>query len=282
MFSGENQYKLILQLDIGCSNPTQQARTFRFSHPSDLSSYNQLIRLIPARPFTNLLVLVFFAEVNTLYSALHQPTFNRTLEEWWNMCSRAGEHNSAQRATGAESAGSDPYVTNDLHFFPSLLLQVLSLAIQLLPHEHNEYMNQITFGVCETLHDFSARLSSASCELAVLLGGTGIPSLNRVIQAFLRCCWLKNEGRIHESWHYLGNAIRLAQEQGLHLEHSSRGPGVCARGAGRGVRSTRPHSVSEHIQLMWYREMEKRAWILLYTWDRSVVSLCATLIWTSC
>lgn len=260
-----------MQLDIGCSNPIQQARTFRFSHPSDLTSYNNLIRLVPARPFTNLLVQVFFTEVNSLYGTLHQPTFNRTLEEWWNMCNKVGDNSASQRAAGVESAGSDPYITNDLHFFPSLLLQVLSLAIQLLPHEHDEYMNQIIFGVCETLHDFSVRLSNASCELAVLLGGTGITSLNRVIQAFLRCSWLKNEGRIHEAWHYLGNAIRIAQEQSLHLEHGSRGPGVCARGVGRGVQPTGPHSMGERFQMMWYTEMEKRVWILMYTWDRSVV-----------
>lgn len=265
-----------MQLDIGCSNPIQQARTFRFSHPSDLTSYNNLIRLVPARPFTNLLVQVFFTEVNSLYGTLHQPTFNRTLEEWWNMCNRVGDNSASQRAAGVENAGSDTYITNDLHFFPSLLLQVLSLAIQLLPHEHDEYMNQIIFGVCETLHDFSVRLSNASCELAVLLAGTGITSLNRVIQAFLRCSWLKNEGRIHEAWHYLGNAIRIAQEQSLHLEHGPRGPGVCARGVGRAVQPTGPHSMGEHFQMMWYTEMEKRIWILMYTWDRSVVSFSFT------
>jgi len=260
----------MLQLDIGRESqlhPVYSDRTFNFSNSSDLNTYNNFIRLIPARPVTKLLVQVFFTEVNFLYGTLHQSTFNRMMDEWWNTAATADTQPSGR------SGGSDPYISNDIYFFPSLLLQVLSLAIQLLPREHHEFVSQVKLGMCETLQDLSGRLSNASCELAVLLGGTCTSSLNRVVQAFLRGVWLKNEGRVHEAWHSLGTAIRSAQEQGFHLENGTReagGSGMFSRGLGGAVRSIGVGTLGGQIRTMWYREMEKKVWVNLYIWDRYV------------
>lgn len=254
-------------------------RTFHFTNPNDLHTYNNFIRLIPARPFTNLLVQVYFTEVNWIYGTLHQPTFTRMLEEWWLIATGSNktteQHNTTAQLAAGRNAGSDPYITNDIHFFPSLLLQVLSSAIQFLPREHQEYIGQIKLGICEDFKDFSTRLSNASCELATLLGGTCTSSLNRVIQAFLRAAWLKNEGRMHEAWHSLGSAVRSAQEQGFHLENGHRGSGgsgTLLPGLGGAMRPSGPNGLGEQLKMMWYKEMEKRIWCNLYAWDRYVNS----------
>lgn len=193
------------------------------------------------------------------------------LDEWWAVATGKNNNNGEH---GGRGVGSDPYISKDIHFFPSLLLQVLSSAIQLLPREHHEYISQIKLGMFETLPDFSVRLSNASCELATLLGGTGTTSMSRVVQPFLRASWLKNEGRMHESWHSLGTAIRSAQEQGFHLQNGPRaaGSGSLLRGMGGGaMRSAGPNSIGEQYRMMWYKEIEKRVWINLYLWDRYVI-----------
>ena len=254
---------------------------FQFSNPNDLNTYNNYIRIIPARPFTNLLVQVFFTEINFLYGTLHQPMFTKILDEWWTLATTStpvGDANSIYLSPlpAAKGFGNDPYLFKDIHFFPSLLLQVLSLAVQLLPREHHDFVSQIKLGMCETFHDLSVRFSNASCELASLLSGTCSLSLSRVQQPFLRATWLKNEGRMHEAWHCLGMAIRSAQEQGLHLENGSRNSSnlgsTLLRGMGNGVRLAAPSSMDEQLKMMWYRELEKRVWINLYSWDRYVFS----------
>ncbi|KAI5803553.1 hypothetical protein DFH27DRAFT_52121 [Peziza echinospora] len=234
------------KIDIGMSDklrPVYSDRTFRFANPGDLATYNAFIRLIPARPYTSLLVRVFFTEVNFIYGVLHEGTFLRMLEEWWAIAT--AEPNARRE--------SDQYITHDIHFFPALLLQVVACALQLLPKEHHEYLSQMKLGVRETFHDFSARLTAGACELVVLLGGTGTLSIARAQQAFLRATWLKNEGRMHEAWHSLGTAIRSAQEQGMHVEARQRG--------------------GQNNRELWYREIEKRVWINLYCWDRYMAML---------
>ncbi|KAF8470725.1 fungal-specific transcription factor domain-containing protein [Kalaharituber pfeilii] len=269
------------KLDICCNNqlhPVYSDRTFRFSNPTDLSIYNQFIRMIPARPFTNLLVQVFFTEINFLYGTLHQPTFNKLLDEWWLIATSPRSSSDAVSTPIlpiGRGFGNDPYLLKDIHFFPSLLLQVQALSIQLLPREHHEYVSQIKLGIGETFHELSSRFSNASCELATLLAGTCTLSLGRVQQAFLRASWLKNEGRMHESWHCLGTAIRSAQEQGLHLESGVRGragTGGLLRGVG-GMRSMVPNNMADQLKMMWHKEMEKRVWINLYAWDRFMAML---------
>lgn len=262
-------HSAVMQLDIGGDNQSFSSdRAIRFANPNDLQTYNNFIRLLPARPYTNLLVQVFFTEANFLYGTLHQQTFNKILDEWWAIATNSNR-SAFSAATGVSTSGipstkpptssNDPYILKDIHFFPALLLQVLATAVQLLPREHYDFMNQMKLGMCESFQDLSTQFSNASCELSLLLGGTCTSSLARVQQPFLRAAWLKNEGRIHEAWHSLGTAIRSAQEQGLHLGGRQR---TGERNLGLGS------SVLEEVRKLWYREMEKRVWINLYSWDR--------------
>lgn len=199
----------------------------------ELYPYTKHIRQIPPRPYTSLLVRVFFQECNWIYGSLHEQTFLKHMEEWYDQCSS----NNTLVNNGKKKILSQ---------FPALLLQVLAVALQMLPVEHYKFMAQLNLGKAN-FYNLSMTYSNTACELASLLSASS-PTLVRVQQWFLRSSWLKSEGRAVESWHALGQAIREAQEMGLHRE--------------------RPKKYAESIASVWEQEIEKRVWVNLYVWDR--------------
>lgn len=199
----------------------------------ELYPYTKHIRQIPPRPYTSLLVRVFFQECNWIYGSLHEQTFLKHMEEWYDQCAS----NNTPGNNGKKKILSQ---------FPALLLQVLAVALQMLPVEHYKFMAQLNLGK-ENFYNLSMTYSNTACELASLLSASS-PTLVRVQQWFLRSSWLKSEGRAVESWHALGQAIREAQEMGLHRE--------------------RPKKYAESIASVWEQEIEKRVWVNLYVWDR--------------
>lgn len=158
------------------------------------------------------------------------------LNEWFEICA-------------TNDCPHSPVKKKILSQFPALLLQVLAIALQMLPKEHYKFMGQLNLGK-ENFYTLGATYSSTACELAGLISASS-PTLPRVQQWFLRSSWLKSEGRAVEAWHALGQAIREAQEMGLHRELPRK-----------------PPNSSENIKSIWNREMEKRVWVNLYVWDR--------------
>ncbi|KAK9313997.1 hypothetical protein V1522DRAFT_438057 [Lipomyces starkeyi] len=69
----------------------------------------------------------------------------------------------------------------------------------------------------------------------------------------MRALWLKNCSRATESWHSLGNAIRQAQELGLHLQSE--------------VRQPADGNLGEMLARLWYDEYKRRLWVNLFIWD---------------
>ncbi|KAK9241894.1 hypothetical protein V1506DRAFT_465493 [Lipomyces tetrasporus] len=69
----------------------------------------------------------------------------------------------------------------------------------------------------------------------------------------MRALWLKNCSRATESWHSLGNAIRQAQELGLHLQSD--------------VRQPADGNLGEMLARLWYDEYKRRLWVNLFIWD---------------
>lgn len=158
------------------------------------------------------------------------------MEEWFEQCASNNSPNSASKR-------------KILSQFPALLLQVLAIALQMLPKEHHRFMAQLNLGR-ENFYNLSATYSNTACELASLLPASS-PTLVRVQQWYLRSSWLKSEGRAVEAWHALGQAIREAQEMGLHREQPGKFSGD-----------------RECVVSIWQREIEKRVWVNLYVWDR--------------
>ncbi|KAI5783025.1 fungal-specific transcription factor domain-containing protein [Pyronema domesticum] len=190
---------------------------------SETSNYTRLLSLIPPRPYTSLLIRNFFTECNWLYGSVQIRSFESLLESFYE-------------STASLSPGPQ-----QLSQFPALLLQVCAISLQMLPREHFRQISQLCLGK-DDFGMLSTRYSNAAVEMAQGLGRHK-STLPRVQTWFLRASWLKSEGRAIESWHALGQAIREAQEVGLHKATTVLGDQIRA-------------------------EEGKRVWVNLYTWDR--------------
>ncbi|GKZ39687.1 hypothetical protein AbraIFM66950_000904 [Aspergillus brasiliensis] len=123
--------------------------------------------------------------------------------------------------------------------FTALLLHVCACAILYLDVETRQ---QLESDLGENYTSLSEQYHHAAKQLSNTIG-PGKGGLTQVQQLFLGAIWYKTEALFVESWHALGSAIHEAQELGMH-------------------RSSSKAKVSE-----FEREMRRRIWCLLYTWD---------------
>ncbi|KAK5035458.1 hypothetical protein LTS07_002896 [Exophiala sideris] len=131
-----------------------------------------------------------------------------------------------------------------------MLFQVLALAVQFLPREAPAFglLSKNDLGLCHSYSD-------TGIELLGSLGGQG--SAVTVVQTHhLRSAWLKNLGRGVDAWHSIGNAIRSAQEIGLHQSKGIRH---------QGLEST--------LSRVWYDEYQRRIWMNLFIWDSLIAMI---------
>lgn len=91
----------------------------------------------------------------------------------------------------------------ELRYFPSLLFQVIALALQFLPKDGGVLAKSSSTGIAT-----SQTYSNLGDELLSRLGRPGF-ALAAVQADFLRSSWLKNCGRGIEAWHAVGHAIRF-------------------------------------------------------------------------
>ncbi|KAK9376689.1 fungal-specific transcription factor domain-containing protein [Lipomyces chichibuensis] len=147
---------------------------------------SRILRIMPPRPYVELLVKIFFSEAN-LFQMVNQVAFWDRLRQWWELPDRAGTI-----AT------------------PMLTFRLMSLAIQFAPMEHLPTLRQIG----QSLENLSKDYSQAASELAELLPDC----IDRVLEGLLRGAWLKHESRMKESWYCMATVIRMAQEIKLHIE----------------------------------------------------------------
>ncbi|OJI90851.1 hypothetical protein ASPTUDRAFT_52625 [Aspergillus tubingensis CBS 134.48] len=123
--------------------------------------------------------------------------------------------------------------------FTALLLHVCACAILYLDVETRQ---QLETDLGENCTSLSEQYHSTAKQLSNTIG-PGKGGLTQVQQLFFGAIWYKTEALFFESWHALGAAIHEAQELGMH-------------------RSSSKAKVSE-----FEREMRRRIWCLLYTWD---------------
>ncbi|KAJ5985224.1 hypothetical protein N7522_012420 [Penicillium canescens] len=195
-----------------------------------------LVSKLPPRPVLQTLVNVFFAEVNWHYAILERFYFDDLFSRWPH-----SEELEPVNYLGPEE------LSRELRYFSALLFQVVSLTLQVLPPNHLD-MAQISADALGT----SQTYSDLGDELLSVLGRPGA-TLSGVQADFLRSSWLKNVGRGTEAWHSFGNAIRQAQELGLHRQ--------------REIRQPDETNISKTLSCLWYEENKKRLWINLFVWD---------------
>lgn len=165
----------------------------------DLSTkYRSLIRQLPARPYCELLVTLFFNAVNWHYGVLDKEVFLELYETWW------------QQGYSTLMTGSPRHLPDIVQLFPALLYQVLAQALQFLPPDHDQSLEYLKMGAAQSFSDLSAEYSDCGMAIVSAIGRENA-TLVCVQQDFLRASWLKNSGRIAEAWHSLGDAIRYVR-----------------------------------------------------------------------
>ncbi|RDW88417.1 hypothetical protein BP6252_00449 [Coleophoma cylindrospora] len=164
--------------------------------------------------------------------------FQSQLENWWNCIP---EMILVGHQKGTRS--------NDDKYFPALLFQVIALSLLFLPPTAAIDLEVLQKG--ESLHALSAKYSDFGCTLMTLLG-RHFPTISSIQHDLLRSAWLKTSNLVPESWHTLSQAIRQAQEIGLHEDKKGdEGPG----------------SVADKLCQIWHDEYRKRLWLNLFMWD---------------
>lgn len=154
--------------------------------------YNQLVAELPNQVLIDELVAVFFTEANWHVQILDPVFFNDAYQEWLAMDTSA--------------MGQVAQTHLEQIIFPSLLFQVLAIALLYLPQGT---MAEKTLG----LHDQSAkstlseRWSGIGAKGAVLLSETA-PTIVSIEHELARALWLKSVSRGLAAWKVLGKAIR--------------------------------------------------------------------------
>lgn len=159
------------------------------------AQYDSFVLRLPPKSYSIGLVSFFFDNVNDLqYSIVEQHFFQPQLDEWWDCISYL------------PTIGHPRNLPNNDEYFPALLFQVIALSLQFLPPTFDIDLEPLKQG--KSLTTLSAEYSNLGCALLDLLGRER-PTLSAIQHDLLHSAWLKNADMIPESWHTLGQAIRL-------------------------------------------------------------------------
>ncbi len=183
---------------------------------------------MPKRRIVDCLIQHFFKEVNWMYEIIHSTSFLTRYESWW-------------AALPVNQLGEVEFCL--------LLLRICAYSAQFLPSQ--AYTADTICGVSITL--IREHCCKAANGLSRVCGSTvSTRSLTSVQHLSFSACYLMNEGRMKDAWYVIGDAARLAQDLGMHLEAT----------AAAMTTQSRFNDLD--------KEMRRRAFWNLYVWDRSV------------
>ncbi|KAI4288263.1 MAG: hypothetical protein L6R35_002474 [Caloplaca aegaea] len=153
----------------------------------------ELLSKIPHRTVTDVLIQHFFTEANWIYEMVDPTTFLERYDAWWSHPCR---------------------IVEDVEL-AALILRLCSYTAQFLPSQ-NYTADTILGASLSTIQQECDTIANALASTQFLKSSS--TSIVRIHQLFFRACYLKNDGDMKGSWNVLSEAIREAQELGLHLD----------------------------------------------------------------
>lgn len=163
------------------------------SPPKITAEVSELLSKVPHRTVTDILIQHFLTEANWIYEMVDPTTFLERYDDWWSHPCRN---------------------VQDVEF-AALLLRLCSYTAQFLPSQN--YTADTILGA--SLSNIRQECDATANALAsTQFVQSSSRSIVRIHQLFFRACYLKNEGDMKGSWDVLSEAIREAQELGLHLD----------------------------------------------------------------
>ena len=202
--------------------------------------YKSYIRQLPPKHLIEQLLATYFKESNCQYYPLDEGIFMDHLKTWHSL------------SFSTLSKGPSE-LSPDLQFFPALLFQALALALQFQPPDYDPSLDSLKYAAGMTFDDLASDYSESGCQILCLLGKRNT-TLITVQAGFLRTAYLKNCGMVPESWHYLSQTIRDAQEIGLHKDivNPSR---------------KQDEKRGDILENLWLQQLRRRMWLILSLWD---------------
>ncbi|KIW02621.1 uncharacterized protein PV09_06066 [Verruconis gallopava] len=174
---------------------------------------------VPPRIYCDAIVQNYMDVCNYWYYPIYPPQFLESYNRWWE-----------NRATRKKNKPE----------FTCLLLRVLSNSTQCV---HPALRVKLETELGESLQELTQKYHDAAERLSNVIK-PGVGGIAQVQQLFLTAVWLKSECLFIDAWHALGDAIRYAQEVGIHNEALWDG-------------------LTE-----FDCEIRRRLWTTLYIWDR--------------
>ena len=170
------------------------------------TKYDNCVACLPSRQVTDMLLSLFFSDINWYFTVVDQPYFMSMYQAWDEDNARRRSPRSV--ATADKKRGLDTESSPaELLYFTAVLLQVLALTLQFLPSASpvRELLDIPSLPASDRL---SRIYSDAGVEVMFLLGRHE-STTSAILVDLLRCAWLKNTGRGNEAWFSLGDAVRL-------------------------------------------------------------------------
>ncbi|RFU74917.1 fungal specific transcription factor domain-containing [Trichoderma arundinaceum] len=238
--TGASTVDFLDRIDVSVDEAMNQLGTCRAADSNgDLwERYKPLIKELPPSAYIDSLVDYYFRRINWQYYALDESSFREQLHAWFQLDLRA----STVEAFGTLSA--------DTKAFPAVLFEVIATSMLLMmPKTEPNDLNNINGVTSEAM---AVKYSESGMAILSLLGKRQI-SLTTVFADFLRVAFLKYLGQVTEAWHALGEAVKDAQEIGLH--RANRDPKPCT------------DNIATVLKNQWNIQDRRRIWMLLSGWD---------------
>ncbi|KIW36851.1 uncharacterized protein PV06_10966 [Exophiala oligosperma] len=174
--------------------------------PMDLQGfhdeYRHLVSKLPQPTIVHALIDCFLTEIFWASVPIDEYRLRTLYNDWLNV--PLEEH----------LKDKSDHSRSELLYLPALLFQVLANVMLHLTPQHGPARN---LGLKDNYD--CARLSktfSLFGNRLMFILGRQRPTLCSVEHDLVACSWLKDSGRGKEAWHSLANAVRQAQELGLH------------------------------------------------------------------
>ncbi|ETN44308.1 uncharacterized protein HMPREF1541_10488 [Cyphellophora europaea CBS 101466] len=215
-----------------------------------LSSSSRLERLIgqlPSEAVIDDIANIFFAEADWYFCVLDRPFFEE-LRSLWNCRNSSPD----KASTLIETDPNRRIFVRDaaeVRYFPALLFQVAAITLHFLPTSCAT-RDSLKLKDHKAADRLSKVYSDAGMEIMSMLGRIDSP-ITAVLADLLRCAWLKNSGLGTHSWHVLGDAVRQAQNLGLHEQEDLPKHG----------------RIDGTIRSLWYDEHRRRVWVSVFAWE---------------
>ncbi|KAL2820761.1 fungal-specific transcription factor domain-containing protein [Aspergillus granulosus] len=168
----------------------------RDPQPARTSEMETALRIIPAKPYTDIVIQHFLDNTNYQYYALYPPAFIHEYSTW---CS-------------SKTKGLPLTVE-----FTCLLLRVCACSV---PYLDEGIRQKLELELGDSTDHLSVLYHNTAKQLSNTIG-PGKGGITQIQQLFLTAQWFKTEALFVESWHALGVAIHEAQEQGMHRSSSN-------------------------------------------------------------